>query len=301
MEKRAKRLALVGLAAAMTAALLSGCGGKPKAVKATPENLLRDMADRVDDIESVLMNIQFEMELSGGAEAMAIGFDIDMESTMDPEKSYAKGVISIGMSGTSFDTELEMYSVEEEDQYVTYTKVADQWTKETDSAEEALGDMEGMAGDIEEYADHFELESDLAEINDRECFELTGELEGDIFADLFASGMMDSFSEYGIDEDAAADMVLPCTVDIYRDSILPARIYFDLTDILEPMMEQSGIAASDYYVEITFMEYDSVEEIIVPDEALEAEEEGTLKDFDGVIYFFDRGDSGPDPSEAGPL
>ena len=59
MEKRAKRLALVGLAAAMTAALLSGCGGKPKAVKATPENLLRDMADRVDDIESVLMNIQF--------------------------------------------------------------------------------------------------------------------------------------------------------------------------------------------------------------------------------------------------
>ena len=55
---------------------------------------------------------------------------------------------------------------------------------------------------------------------------------------------------------------------------------FDLTDTFEPMMEDAGVAASDCYMEMTFMEYDSVDEIVVPDEALEAEEgSGLLDDF----------------------
>ena len=99
---------------------------------------------------------------------------------------------------------------------------------------------------------------------------------------MIQSDMMDSFSGYGLDEETVSDMVFPCTIDIYKDSILPARIYFDLTDTFEPMFEESGVTASDCYIEMTFTEYDSVDEIVVPDEALEAEEgSGLLDDFGG--------------------
>ena len=58
-----------------------------------------------------------------------------------------------------------------------------------------------MTGNIEDYADKFELEENIAEVNGEKCFELTGELDGDIFSEMNQSDMMDSFSGYGIDEE----------------------------------------------------------------------------------------------------
>lgn len=271
MKKRTKKLAAMGMAAVMTAALLSGCG---KGTKATPENLLRDMTDNAEKIESTLMNVKFNIEMSAGTDSVLISMDMDMESTVDPEASHGKGTIDFEMSGTSFGTETEMYTVKEDDQYVTYTMMENEWTKEVTDEEDTLGNVEGMSGSIEEYADKFQLEKGLVDVNGEECYELTGELEGDIFAEMLQSDMMDSFSGYGLDEETVADMVFPCTIDIYRNGILPARIYFDLTDTFEPMLEDSGVTASDCYIEMTFMEYDSVDEIVVPDEALNAEESG---------------------------
>ena len=279
MKKRTKKLTAIGLAAVMTAALLAGCGGK---TKATPENLLRDMTDKAEKVESTVMNVKFNIKLSSGSEELSMGMDMDMEATTEPEASHGKGEVSFDIAGSSMSTEMEMYSVKEDDQYVTYTMMDGQWTKEAADEEEALGDVEGMTGNIEEYADKFELEQDLAEINGKDCFELSGELDGDIFSEMIQSDMMDSFSGYGLDEETVSDMVFPCTIDIYKDSILPARIYFDLTDTFEPMLEESGVTASDCYIEMTFTEYDSVDEIVVPDEALEAEEgSGLLDDFGG--------------------
>ena len=44
MKKRRNKLVTLGMAAMMTAALMSGCGKK-----ATPENLLKDMAKNMKD------------------------------------------------------------------------------------------------------------------------------------------------------------------------------------------------------------------------------------------------------------
>lgn len=271
MKKRTKKLAAMGMAAVMTAALLSGCGG---GTKATPENLLRDMTDNAEKVESALMNMKFEIAMTSGEDSLSIGMDMDMETTSEPEASHGKGTVSFEMAGSNFSTEMEMYTVLEDDQYVTYTMMENEWTKEVADEEEALGDVEGMTGSIEEYADKFQLEEDLVDVDGKECFELTGELEGDIFAEMIQSDMMDSFSGYGLDEETVADMVFPCTIDIYRDTILPARIYFDLAETFEPLLEDSGVTASDCYIEMTFMEYDSVDEIVVPDEALAAEDAG---------------------------
>ena len=213
--------------------------------------------------------------MGDGTDDVSLGMDMNMETTTEPEASHGKGAVSISMSGMDFSVEMEMYSVQEDGEYVTYTLMEDQWTKEVSDDGEMTGEVDSIADNVEEYADQFELAEDLVTVNDKECFELTGELDGDLFSEMMQTDMMDSLAGYGIDEEALSDMMFPCTIDIYKDSILPARLYFDMTESMAPLMEDSGVTVSECYVDMTFMEYDTVEEITVPDEAVSAAEDGS--------------------------
>lgn len=268
--KKQKRLMALGITAAMVAGLLSGCG-----TKATPENLLRDMQKNAEKTESALLNFKMDIAMGDGTDDVSLGMDMNMETTTEPEASHGKGTVSISMSGMDFSVETEMYSVQEDGEYVTYTLMEDQWTKEVSDDGEMTGEVDSIADNVEEYADQFELAEDLVTVNDKECFELTGELDGDLFSEMMQTDMTDSLAGYGIDEEALSDMMFPCTIDIYKDSILPARLYFDMTESMAPLMEDSGVTVSECYVDMTFMEYDTVEEITVPDEAVSAAEDGS--------------------------
>ena len=268
--KKQKRLMALGITAAMAAGLLSGCG-----TKATPENLLRDMQKNAEKTESALLNFKMDIAMGDGTDDVSLGMDMNMETTTEPEASHGKGTVSISMSGMDFSVEMEMYSVQEDGEYVTYTLMEDQWTKEVLDDGEMTGEVDSIADNVEEYADQFELAEDLVTVNDKECFELTGELDGDLFSEMMQTDMTDSLAGYGIDEEALSDMMFPCTIDIYKDSILPARLYFDMTESMAPLMEDSGVTVSECYVDMTFMEYDTVEEITVPDEAVSAAEDGS--------------------------
>lgn len=268
--KKQKRLMALGITAAMAAGLLSGCG-----TKATPENLLRDMQKNAEKTESALLNFKMDIAMGDGTDDVSLGMDMNMETTTEPEVSHGKGTVSISMSGMDFSVEMEMYSVQEDGEYVTYTLMEDQWTKEVSDDGEMTGEVDSIADNVEEYADQFELAEDLVTVNDKECFELTGELDGDLFSEMMQTDMLDSLAGYGIDEEALSDMMFPCTIDIYKDSILPARLYFDMTESMASLMEDSGVTVSECYVDMTFMEYDTVEEITVPDEAVSAAEDGS--------------------------
>ena len=64
----------VGLAGAMTAALLAGCG-----TKATPENLLRDMEKSSEEVGSTLMNFKMDLAMSYDSDDVNFGMDMDLE------------------------------------------------------------------------------------------------------------------------------------------------------------------------------------------------------------------------------
>lgn len=222
----------------------------------------------MEEKESVLMNFKIEMAFTDGSADVSLGVDMNMETVAEPESVHGKGTVSLNMDGVDFDVETEMYSVKEEDEYVTYSLMQDQWTREVADDGEMTGEVDNIAEDVQEYADQFKLSEELVTINDKECFELTGELGGDLFSEMIQMDMLDSLEEYGIDEDALADMVFPCTIDIYRDSILPARLYFEMSDTIASILENSGVTISECYVDMTFMEYDTVEEIRVPEEVI---------------------------------
>ena len=263
MRKKSNKVMAAALAGAMTVALLSGC-----ATRATPENLLRDMEKNAEKTESALLNFTMSVVMSDESEEAGFSMDMDMESTTEPEASHGKGTVSLDMSGMSFEVEAEMYSVEEDDQYVTYTMMEDQWTREVSDAKEITGEVDGIAESMAEYADQFTLAEELVTVNDQDCFELTGELDGDIFSEIMQTDMIDSLGDYGIDGEMFSGRAFPCTLDNCKDSILPARIYFDMADTLAPLFEGVDVNVTECYVDVTFMEYDSVGEITVPDEAV---------------------------------
>ncbi len=263
VRKKSNKVMAAALAGAMTVALLSGC-----ATRATPENLLRDMEKNAEKTESALLNFTMSVVMSDESEEAGFSMDMDMESTTEPEASHGKGTVSLDMSGMSFEVEAEMYSVEEDDQYVTYTMMEDQWTREVSDAKEITGEVDGIAESMAEYADQFTLAEELVTVNDQDCFELTGELDGDVFSEIMQTDMIDSLGDYGIDGEMFSGRAFPCTIDIYKDSILPARIYFDMADTLAPLFEGVDVNVTECYVDVTFMEYDSVGEITVPDEAV---------------------------------
>lgn len=278
MKKYWNRLAAAGMAAMMTGSLLTGCG-----TQATPENLLRDMTERMEETDSALCTMVMSMEATDGTDTIGLTMDLDMETTSDPDAAHGKGRIDMDVSGTNIGTEMEIYSVEENDQYVTYTMVENQWTR----AENEESGMPGneMFGDIEDQVDLFELSEDLVDVNGQECFELQGNIGGDAVGSMLEEDMLDSLAGIAVDESELASAEIPCTIDIYRETILPARIYIDMADIMTSVMSgtAAGASFSECYIEMTFTEFDSVDEITVPEEALAASGGTSGQDTEGGV------------------
>ena len=137
MKKRRNKLVTLGMAAMMTAALMSGCGKK-----ATPENLLKDMAKNMKDTESVVANMKMDMEMGDDTTTIGIQMDMDIDMDLKSGESHAKGAVDMKMMGTNVGTEIEMYTVKEKDQYIVYTMANDQWQKE--EMDDSAADMAGL-------------------------------------------------------------------------------------------------------------------------------------------------------------
>lgn len=104
--------------------------------KATPENLFNDMSKNMKDVESVLCNMNMEASLTDGTDSMEMSMKLEVEATQKPEAAHLKGNVSIGVSGTDMSTEVEGYSVKEDDKYVSYSMVENEWSKtEMDESE----------------------------------------------------------------------------------------------------------------------------------------------------------------------
>lgn len=89
---------------------------------------------------------------------------------------------------------------------------------------------------------------------------------------------------------------IPCTIDVYRDSILPAKITIDLTEVLA----QKGTRDTDTTkcsLTMTFLEYDSLKSIKLPKGAASAIDGGdTLSSFFGLPGSSNTGKDSEDSS-----
>lgn len=247
----------------MTATLVVGCGKK-----ATPENLFKDMGKNLEKTKSVSSNMKIEASLSDGTSTIGLSMDMDMDSTKKPEAAYGKGKVKMMVGGSDIGMDMELYQVEENDETITYMNAVDQWTRSEVDEEESMTDPE-FVEDFSDMADAFRLSEELSKVNDKECFELVGKIKGEDLKEAIDGDMLDGLGlGEALDTKKLKDVQIPCTIDVYKDEILPARIYIDLKDVVAKLTgdSESGALAENYYVEMTYMEYNKVKEIMVPDE-----------------------------------
>ncbi len=274
MQRHIRKLLSVFLAAAMMMCLAAGCGKK-----ATPENLLEDMQKRMEDIKSVDGNMMMEMEMSAEGESVSIKMDMDIQALQEGPASHMKGNAEVKAAGSSMSTEIEIYQEEVDGEIVSYVKADDEWAKDSEQNPEDLLDEE-MFDSIEDMAESFELSKDKVEVGGKKCFELKGSISGESVGNIMESGMMDSMEGADlIDADALEDSDIPCTIAIYEDSILPAKISIDMKSMMKSMLDgmglgEAGVEISKCYIEIEYREFNKIDKIEIPAEVKEAAGDG---------------------------
>lgn len=249
----------------LCAGVLGGCGKK-----ATPENLLADMVKNSAAAESVSGNIAVTLGMGSELGDVDLKLDLDMESVNKPEAMHLKGQVGFNYVGVNMNLDLEMYQLKEEGKYVTYASSNGIWSKE-ESDDEEISFQTGSFKDFKEMADSFTLSEEKTEVEGKECFELKGEFKGEDLGDLIDPSML---GELGTGEDISEDMfdnvTIPCTIEIYSKTILPARISMDMTDALKNLEDETA-SINKMSMDVTFKEYDKVKEIKLPEEAKNAQ------------------------------
>ncbi len=275
-KKQWRRFISAGIAAALAVCLPTGCGKKED-----PENLLKAMQENAENIESAKCGLTMDISVSQGSDTFAVAMDMDMDMTEKPYALHGNCDVNMNMSGMDLGTEMEIYQVEEEDEIVSYTLMENMWSKSTDSFESAGTDTD-MFGNIADQAELFETTGQNISVNGRACYEMSGDIKGEALLALLGNDMMRSVSGVDLASEELAKAEIPCTVAIYKDDILPARITVDLTDVVNKLAlgaEEEG-EFSECGIELTYLEFNCVDEITVPDEAVESTDDGAQQESD---------------------
>lgn len=275
-EKRCGRMCALFLLLALAVSCLSGCGGGSKEV--TAEDIVTGAQENMAAAESMSGTLELAMEgtisSSGVSLDMTISMLMDLMACQTEEGNiaYIGGDVTFGMLGMKFSMSLECYTVEEGDVIRTYTCTDGEWTYEEGSRSDLEDNsFEEMVSSVSIFcsdADNWTLAEELQEVDGVSCYVLTAMISsadmGD-FAELVGSILEEEVSD--------TDIELPLTLYVDAENLIPVAAEVDCTLMAADLLAGSDAAGSEfttYTVAIRDLKYGNVEEITIPEEALEA-------------------------------
>lgn len=262
MKHKWTRMIILG---GMTVAVGFSAGCK----KETPDSLLKAAIKNQAEAKSVNGSMDMEMTMgmaqSGVSMEMDMNFQMDMKMTQKPDAYHLKG--SMGMDFMGLNVDMEMYGQEnkEGDKFTVYSMTDGTWQK---YEEEKSEDVAETLASLDSFsAEGLELEKDLVEVNGKKSYKMTGTLEGE---ELGESGILDAAGEEMQDMDWS-NVKAKISIWIYKDSKLPAALQIQVKDAPQP---EDGVDAylKNLNLKMEYKEYDKIDKIEIPKEALDAEE-----------------------------
>lgn len=256
----------------LSAAMLGGCGSGSE--KLTAESILEQVNENMEKVQSVrgdmVMNMDMKISESGLSMSLTVGLDCDLEMTVEPEVLHMTGKMDMSLLGLSMD--METYSVTEGNQTITYTKMNNEWTKSEEDADESAVSGMGDFFDAFNAESGLNLQEETEKLGDKEVYVLTAEASGDELNSFM--GDMDAFTE-GIGEVDLSAMKANITLKVYKDDMLPASVGFEVTET-GGAIESDGVSLeiNGMTVEMNYTEFDTIESIEIPSEALGADAGG---------------------------
>lgn len=225
------------------------------------------------DVTSFSNHVEMDIKMEELVHYTKVTMDMVMENTMEPKAGHAKGTAEVTMRDVNLNSQMEIYQVEEDGVQVTYSGMDGTWLKET--TEESTGGIaldKNLFAEMGKSADEFQLADEVIEVDGKSCYEMYGDVTGKELMGVLGSQMLHGFGLVTLpDESAVAKLQIPVIFDVYEEDLLPARMHVDMTDVLNELYDSLGESAdvSHYVIQLSFTEYDTVEEITVPEEIQE--------------------------------
>lgn len=262
------------LAAGMAVMTLGGCRREP-----TAADIMRKAVENTGKAESFSGNMLMEAGIGIKESGLSLGFDMtvdmDIEAVKESGACHMMGSVRADLADLAMD--MELYSIPEKDGegVTTYTKLGGGWTKVKSDGDE--GNDTAALMNLESYLEKgtkLKLEKEAEEKDGRELYVITTSADNGISRGVGA--VMDGiFGEEGEDLDFG-DAQLDVTFRVYRDDMMPESVSLVLSgkdgeEVTVPSDEGNEITFRDLRLVLEFEEFNHIDEIKVPAEALEAQ------------------------------
>ena len=289
-----KRFLYLLLTAGAAVCIAGGCGEQ-----ATAEGVLSDMSKNMEAKNSLegTMSFSFEGNVAQESDGTSVSVDMNMELSADiqlmlgdVQSSYVNGTLDMSVMGINIATPMEVYSVPEDGAIVSYTGVQDQWVKSSADNDQSSG-LDGGLFDsdyeslIEDGSASVVLSDETKQIEGKECYEVTMTLQGEAIEEMFGASMnmagsaLDGLEAEAMDWSGASQ---DCLIYIDTEEKVPVRVETDMTELLNRMYEsmEGDVSAeiSSMKLSIVYNDFDTVDEITVPEEVKAAAVESSSSD-----------------------
>ena len=254
--------------------LAAGCGEK-----ATSKSVLTKCYENVQKVKSAEGSSEISIDMSQGESKMAVNMLMDTKMISDSKEMSAEGEIKISALGSESAMEFELYQVKEEERYVQYMEMMEQCMKESVDAEEVQQTIPVESfGMMKELYESFELSDKTIKVDDKECYEIKGELQGSDFVEAVDEKMLETMGLNGMfDADMLKDMEFPCEIAVDKKEMMPVSIRLEMKDAMEEMgLSELQIEIEECYMEQKFEKFNTVDKIEVPKELKEKAQDSSL-------------------------
>lgn len=247
--------------------LAAGCGEK-----ATSKSVLTKCYENVQKVKSAEGSSEISIDMSQGESKMAVNVLMDTKMISDSKEMSAEGEIKISALGSESTMEFDLYQVKEDDQYVQYMEMMEQCMKEkvdTEAVQQTIP-VESF-GMMKELYESFELSEKTIKVDDKECYEIKGELKGSDFVEAVDEKMLETMGLNGMfDADMLKEMEFPCEIAVDKKEMMPVSIRLEMKDAMEEMgLSELQIEIEECYMEQKFEKFNTVDKIEVPKELKE--------------------------------
>lgn len=272
-KKRMCRLALTGVLLMLEISMVSGCRQQKKE-EMTPEILIDAVDRNMRNVNSASSSLEIEVELEDVLDHTRIRMDMDMENTVIPRAGHAKGMAEVKLNDDQVSSEMEIYQVEENGKYVTYSSLSDQWERTESESTLSSGKTESdFFQSAEEEIEDFTLAGQMVKVQEKSCYEIYGDMQGEKLMDFLGREMIQAYGLVDLPDPEALDhLEIPVIVDIYQKERLPARIIVDMTDVMDELYDSYAKTTNVnfYNIELVYHGYDDVKPIQVPESVKQA-------------------------------
>lgn len=285
MQKKWKKPAALLLALVMVFTL-AACGGGDGG--GSTDDVMKTAQEALSKVESMSYEMNMTMNMSAGGQSIESETVGKIQYISDPLTMSMNMNMDMGVQGSA---EIQMYAEQSGDEVVMYmTPDGTNWGKQTLLDAEQLeqynaqDSMNLYLGSINSFK-----EAGTEQVNGKDAVKYEGTISNDELSEVMeTAGTADSLTQLGITEDQISEMYadlgdLPVQVWIESESGLPVKYEMDMTDMMQKLMDKvvetmgedaagMTITIDKVFVSMVLSDFDAVGEIVIPEEAKNAQE-----------------------------